>query len=442
MINYREVSLWKDVKPKEWNDWHWQLANRITDIDTLSRVIALTPEEKKALNDDLLELRMAITPYYATLMDPNDINCPIRMQAVPTSAERNTAEEDFHDPLAEDRYAPVPGFVHRYPDRGILLVTDQCSMYCRFCTRRRFAGEIDRPKSREEMQAAIDYIEKTEALRDILITGGDPLTMEDDNLEWLLRSLRRIPHVEIIRIGTRVPAVMPQRITNSLVTMLKKFHPLWINVHFNHPKEITPHSARALNMLANAGIPLGNQSVLLRGINDCPYIFKELFHKLLVNRVRPYYIYQCDLSRGISHFRTSVGKGIEIIEALRGHTTGMAVPTFVIDAPGGGGKIPVMPNYVLAQGERRIVLRNFEGTITVYTEPENAGSHCHGCKEICMRQSASSGGGVSELLEGGRLQLEPQELKREERRHQWMEEKAQPQSAPDAQRPIPASKDK
>ena len=423
MKDYREISLWKNVTPEEWNDWHWQLANRITDIETLGEIITLTSEEKKALNDDLLELRMAITPYYATLMDPKDVNCPIRMQAVPTSKERNTVQEDFYDPLAEDRYAPVPGFVHRYPDRGILLVTDQCSMYCRFCTRRRFAGEVDRPKSREEIQAAIDYIERTPVLRDVLITGGDPLTMEDDNLEWLLASLRRIPHVEIIRIGTRVPAVMPQRITSSLTSMLKQFHPLWINVHFNHPKEITPYSTRALNMLADAGIPLGNQSVLLRGINDCPYIFKELFQKLLMNRVRPYYIYQCDLSRGISHFRTSVGKGIEIIEFLRGHTTGMAVPTFVIDAPGGGGKIPLMPNYLLAQGERRVVLRNFEGTITVYTEPEDASSHCHGCTDICLRQSASSGGGVSELLEGSRLQLEPQVLKREERRHQWMEEK-------------------
>ena len=236
MKDYREISLWKNVTPEEWNDWHWQLANRITDIETLGEIITLTSEEKKALNDDLLELRMAITPYYATLMDPKDVNCPIRMQAVPTSKERNTAEEDFYDPLAEDRYAPVPGFVHRYPDRGILLVTDQCSMYCRFCTRRRFAGEVDRPKSREEIQAAIDYIERTPVLRDVLVTGGDPLTMEDDNLEWLLASLRRIPHVEIIRIGTRVPAVMPQRITSSLVSMLRQFHPLWINVHFNHPK--------------------------------------------------------------------------------------------------------------------------------------------------------------------------------------------------------------
>lgn len=411
--------LWKDVSEKDWNDWRWQLAHRVTEATTLSKVIDLSADEVEALDRSLNLLRMAITPYYASLIDPHDPKCPIRMQAVPTLAETYTAPEDLLDPLKEDSHSPVRGLTHRYPDRCIMLVTDQCSMYCRHCTRRRFAGEKDRPMEKKAMEACLDYIRRTPALRDVLVTGGDPLTLENGILEWILKELRSIPHVEIIRIGTRIPAVLPQRITSKLCSMLKKYHPLWVNVHFNHPKELTEEAGRAIEMLADAGIPVGNQSVLLKGVNDCPYIFRELNQGLLKHRARPYYIYQCDLSQGISHFRTSVGKGLEIMEFLRGHTSGMAVPTFVVDAPGGGGKIPVMPQYLLSRSDRKVLLRNFEGVITAYTEPEEDRSVCHeNCHEICARQKSFSLEGLASLMTGERRSLEPKDLARRERQNQ------------------------
>ncbi len=419
MREYRRPEIWRDVEENQWNDWHWQLANRITEVDTLARVIDLSGDETDALDRSLHLLRMAITPYYAGLMDKADPGCPIRMQAVPTLAETYTAPEDLLDPLREDSHSPVQGLTHRYPDRCIMLVTDQCSMYCRHCTRRRFAGETDRPMSRKAMEACLDYIRRTPVIRDVLVTGGDPMTLEDATLEWLLGELRSITHVEIIRLGTRVPAVLPQRITPELCAMLKKFHPLWVNVHFNHPKELTAEAGAALERLADSGIPVGNQSVLLKGVNDCPYIFRELNQGLLRHRARPYYIYQCDLSQGISHFRTAVGKGIEIIEFLRGHTSGMAVPTFVVDAPGGGGKIPVMPQYLLSQSDRKVLLRNFEGVITTYTEPEDNSSRCHGnCHELCARQKTFSREGLASLFEGEKQSLEPKDLARRKRQNQ------------------------
>lgn len=369
--------------------WHWQLKHRITGIDMLERYIALSPEENKGINDCLQQFRMAVTPYYASLMDPNDPHCPIRKQAVPSVQELVSGKCDMDDPLNEDSDSPVPGLTHRYPDRVLLLVTDQCAMYCRHCTRRRIAGQHDTSMPKQQIENAINYIRKNPVIRDVVISGGDPLTLSDSQIEFILSELRSIPHVEIIRIGTRVPVVMPQRITASLCSIIQRYHPVWMNLHFNHPKEITPQSSQACEMLANHGIPLGNQTVLLKGINDCPHIMKELMQKLLKIRVRPYYIYQCDLSRGIAHFRTPVSKGIHIMENLRGHTSGLAVPHFVIDAPGGGGKIPVAPQYLISQSDKQVILRNYEGKIFVYTEPENYHSSCScaSCQETKLNHS-------------------------------------------------------
>lgn len=414
MQDYRRIPLWKDVTAAEWNDWRWQLKNRLVDLDTLKQVIPLTPEEEQGVRDCLSALRMAITPYYASLIDPEDPNCPIRRQAIPTARELYYAEEDMADPLLEDTDSPAPGLTHRYPDRVLFLVTDQCSMYCRHCTRRRIAGTTDQARSQKEIDASIEYIRNTPSVRDVLLSGGDALMLGNERLEYILRALRQIPHVEIIRIGTRAPVVMPQRITPELVAMLRQYHPLYVNVHFNHPKEITPEAKEACERLADAGIPLGNQTVLLRGINDDPAIMKQLVHGLLKIRVRPYYIYQCDLSQGISHFRTRVSKGIEIIESLRGHTSGLAVPTFVVDAPGGGGKIPVMPQYLISMSDRRVVLRNYEGVLATYTEPDfQLGAEP-------PKQAANQpkqGPSVSGLLQGHKLSLEPSGLSRLRRRN-------------------------
>lgn len=413
MASYKEISLWKDVKEEEWNDWHWQVKNRISDIETLKKVVNLTSQEEEDIKKVLTKFRMAITPYYASLMDKNDRRCPIRMQAVPTVSETHISKADMTDPLHEDEDSPVDCLTHRYPDRVLFLVTDQCSMYCRHCTRRRFAGQQDFAVADDRIEKAIDYIRKTPEVRDVLLSGGDALLISDDKLEYIIKKLREIPHVEIIRLGTRVPVVCPQRITDNLVNMLKKYHPIWVNTHFNHPKEITKESTEAIRKLVDAGIPVGNQSVLLRGVNDCVHIMKDLVHALVKIRVRPYYVYQCDLSLGIEHFRTSVGKGIEIIEGLRGHTSGFAVPTFVVDAPGGGGKIPVMPEYVISRSPHKVILRNYEGVITTYTEPNNPDIDCQ-C-DVCKGKKKGSNSGVSSLLSGNTLALEPSHLARKER---------------------------
>ena len=317
------------------------------------------------------------------------------------------------DPLHEDEDSPVPGLTHRYPDRVLLLITDMCSMYCRHCTRRRFAGQKDGESAIERIDRAIEYIAKTPQVRDVLLSGGDSLCVSDERLEYIISRVRQIPHVEIIRLGSRTPVVCPQRITDDLVNMLKKYHPVWLNTHFNHPQEVTKEAAEACAKLANAGIPLGNQTVLLRGVNDCVNTMKKLMHELVKMRVRPYYIYQCDLSMGIEHFRTPVSKGIEIIEGLRGHTSGYAVPTFVVDAPGGGGKTPVMPQYVISQAPGKVVLRNFEGVITTYTEPTDYKNECN-C-EYCKAAQNKSIEGVSSLLEGKGMAIEPSVLSRKER---------------------------
>jgi lysine 2,3-aminomutase len=409
----RRYELFGHVSDEEWNDWKWQIRNRIETVEELKKYLPLTQEEEEAISKTLQTLRMAITPYYLSLIDPNDPNDPIRKRAVPTINELYRASEDLVDPLSEDVDSPVPGLTHRYPDRVLLLITDQCSMYCRHCTRRRFAGQTDAPLPMDKIERAIEYIAKTPQIRDVLISGGDPLTLSDDKLESIIKRLREIPHVEIIRIGSSTPVVLPQRITPELVNMLKKYHPIWVNTHFNHPHEITEDSRRACEMLADAGIPLGNQTVLLRGVNDCVHVMKKLVHELVKIRVRPYYIYQCDLSLGLSHFRTPVSKGIEIIEALRGHTSGFCVPTFVVDAPGGGGKIPVGPNYVISQSHDKVVLRNYEGVITTYIEPQNyMPGPC-----VCDEEIPEEITGVAGLLQQDKIAtIEPQELERKKRR--------------------------
>lgn len=406
-----DISQWASIPDEHWNDWNWQISHRLTTIEDLKEVVPLSQTEEAGIAHCLETMRMAVTPYYASIMDPNDPQCPIRKQAIPTSLELHVGEYDLRDPLHEDTDSPVPGLTHRYPDRVLLIVTDQCSMYCRHCTRRRMAGQTDQALPLERFKKALEYIRSTPQIRDVVISGGDPLTLSDDRLEYIISNLRAIPHVEIIRIGTRTPVVLPMRITENLVQMLRKYHPIWINTHFNHPKELTPESQAALARLADGGIPLGNQSVLLQGINDCPNIMKKLVHGLVKNRVRPYYIYQCDLSTGIEHFRTSVSKGIEIIESLRGHTSGFAVPTYVIDAPGGGGKIPVSPQYLISMGPNKVVLRNYEGVITVYDEPNRLQEKCQ-C-EYCREQANSLG--VMKLLNHQKLSLEPDNLARRHR---------------------------
>lgn len=396
-------TIFTDIPDAQWNDWHWQYKNRIESAEVLSKYIPLSDDETAQINRCLNTYRMAITPYYLSLIDPADPYDPIRLQAVPCAKELYIAPEDQRDPLHEETDSPCTGLTHRYPDRVLFLVTNQCSMYCRHCTRRRFSGQEDTALTKCQIDASIEYIRAHKEVRDVLVSGGDPFTLSDDKLEYILSNLRAIDHVEIIRIGTRIPVVMPQRVTPELCAMLKKYHPLWVNVQFNHPNEITEESTAACAMLLDAGIPLGNQSVLLRGINDCPHVMRKLVRKLVQIRVRPYYIYQCDLSLGLSHLRTSVAKGMEVMEGLQGHTTGFAVPVYVIDAPGGGGKIPIMPNHIVSQGHRKYVLRNFEGRITTYTEPEGYEPECH-C-EVCRKERADQMKGVVLLAKGDQMTL-------------------------------------
>ena len=405
--------LFADVPQEKWNDWRWQVRNRIETLDDLKKYIKLTPQEQEGVARCLDSLRMAITPYYLSLINLDDPFDPVRMQAVPTAKELHRADADLLDPLHEDTDSPVPGLTHRYPDRVLMLVTDQCSMYCRHCTRRRFAGQKDCEVQISRIDKYIEYVAAHPEVRDVLLSGGDALLLSDEKLEGIIKRLREIKHVEIIRIGSRTPVVMPQRITPELCAMLKKYHPIWLNTHFNHPNEITPESRRACEMLADAGVPLGNQSVLLAGVNDCVHVMKRLVHELVKLRVRPYYIYHCDLSMGLEHFRTPVSKGIEIIEGLRGHTSGFAVPTFVVDAPGGGGKIPVMPEYLISMSPDKVILRNFEGVITTYSQPKHYDNVCH-CPD-CTAKEKKKLVGVAGLEQGQALSLEPAGLLRNDR---------------------------
>ena len=372
----KEISetISNDASRSNWKNYKWQLGHAIKDIDTFEDVtcIKFDEEEKQVYEKVLKKFPLSITPYYLSLIDfDNYKDDPIFIQAFPDPRELVISKYDIKDSLAEDKDSPVPGITHRYPDRVLFLISNICSMYCRHCTRKRRVGDVDSIPNKSEILEGIEYIKNTPEVRDVLLSGGDPLMLSDDYLDWILTELQAIPHVEVIRIGTRMPVVLPYRVTDDLVNMLKKHHPLWINTQFNHPREVTTSSRDAIRMLADAGIPLGNQSVLLAGVNDCPILMKRLVQRLVQNRVRPYYLYQCDLSEGLTHFRTPVGKGIEIIESLIGHTSGFAVPTYVIDAPGGGGKIPVMPNYLISWSTNKVILRNYEGVITSYKEPDS-----------------------------------------------------------------------
>ncbi|MFW6061231.1 MAG: lysine 2,3-aminomutase [Planctomycetota bacterium] len=366
--------LHKGADLSNWRDWKWQLRHSVQKLDSVENLLGIqfTEEERAKLEQTVAKFPLSITPYYLSLIDTEEFRTdPVFLQSVPTPAELDIADCDMSDPLHEDADSPVPGITHRYPDRVLFYVSHVCSMYCRHCTRKRKVGDVDSIPGREDIQRGLEYIRNTPQVRDVLLSGGDPFMLNDEWLDWILTELRQIPHVEVIRIGTRMPVVLPYRVTDKLVNMLKKHHPLWVNTHFNHPREVTQSAKEALAKLADAGIPLGNQSVLLAGVNDCPRIMKSLVHKLVANRVRPYYIYQCDLSEGLTHFRTPVGKGIEILESLIGHTSGFAVPRYVIDAPGGGGKIPVMPQYLISWSTNKVVLRNYEGVITTYKEPDS-----------------------------------------------------------------------
>jgi lysine 2,3-aminomutase len=415
-VEYKHIPLFKDVTEEEWNDWKWQLRNAIRDIPTLEKVIELTDEEKENLSKTLDKFKMAITPYYAALMDKEKKDCPVRMLAVPTLNELYVAPSDLDDPLHEDEDSPAPGLTHRYPDRALLLVTPECSMYCRHCTRRRLVGEVDENVGKSKLEQAFEYIRNTPEIRDVVVSGGDPLILSDERLDYILGELRKIEHIEIIRIGSRMPVVLPQRITDDLCNIIKKHHPVFVNTHFNHPKEITAEAKAACEKLANNGVNVGNQAVLLKGVNDCPNIMKSLMHQLLRIRVRPYYIYQCDLSEGISHFRTKVSKGIEIIENLRGHTSGLAVPTFVVDAPGGGGKIPVMPNYLISQNKKRVILRNYESVVAAYDQPHYVEDHDSETCEFCQDERLSAKDGVAKLLSNGDISILPENLRRKNRK--------------------------
>lgn len=359
---------------KQWKDWKWQMRHAVKTIEAFENLtgIRFSPEEKASFKTTIDRFPLSITPYYLSLINKDNYkNDPVFKQSFLDNRELIVSKSEMSDPLSEDHDSPVPGITHRYPDRVLFLVSNVCAMYCRHCTRKRKVGDVDFIPDRNQIKQGLEYIRNTPQVRDVLLSGGDPFLMSDEYLDWILTELQAIPHVQVIRIGTRTPVVLPYRITDKLVSVLKKHHPIWINTHFNHPREITASAKEALVKLADAGIPLGNQSVLLADVNDCPRIMKELVQQLVMNRVRPYYIYQCDLSEGLSHFRTPVRKGIEIMESLIGHTSGFAVPTFVIDAPGGGGKIPVMPHYIMSWSTNKVILRNYEGVITSYREPDN-----------------------------------------------------------------------
>ena len=359
---------WPNATPEEWNSWHWQQKNRVTKLEELELHLKLTPEERAGVILSAHKLAMGITPHYFNLLDATDPDCPIRRQVIPRIEETQTHRSEMADPCGEDSHMPVPGLVHRYPDRVLFLITDRCASYCRYCTRSRVVSGVGEQELHTNFEEAFVYLEQHKEIRDVLLSGGDPLLFSDDKLEKILSRLRSIPHIEFLRIGTRVPIFLPQRITPALCAMLQKYHPLWMSIHTNHPRELTIEVRDALARLANHGIPLGNQSVLLAKINDSIPVMKELVQKLLRCRVRPYYLYQCDLITGSHHLRTSVKKGIEIIEGLRGHTTGYAIPQFVIDAPGGGGKVPINPNYLLSHDDEKVVLRNYEGKTFEYPE--------------------------------------------------------------------------
>ena len=403
----RRAPQWADVPDAQWDDWRWQLSNRVNSLEEIGAILELTDDERAGLSAEG-KFRVDITPYFISLIDPKDPADPIRRQVIPVGSEAASFTGMMEDSLGEDLHSPVPGLVHRYPDRVLMLVTTQCASYCRYCTRSRIVGDPTQNFNSKDHEAQLDYLRRTPQIRDVLISGGDGLTLAPKLFEKILRGLREIPHIEVIRIGSRVPVFLPQRVDDELAEMLAKYHPLWINLHFNHASEITPEVSRAVDKLTRAGIPVGNQSVLLAGVNDCVHTMRNLVHRLVENRIRPYYIYQCDLVEGSGHFRTPVGKGLEIIEGLRGHTSGYAVPTYVIDAPGGGGKIPVMPNYLISYSDHKVILRNYEGYISTYEEPEGYTKHDAARCVDCRNPRPEPGqAGISGLLEGKGMWIEP-----------------------------------
>lgn len=361
--------IWKDAPDTDWNNWIWQQQKRIKNMEVLEKVLKVTDEERGAFAKSHEMFNMGITPYYASLMDPNDPNCPIRLQSVPKYGEMNILPTDWEDPLQEERDMPVPAITHRYPDRVLFYTTHNCPVYCRHCTRKRKVADPSSSTANKQLEDGLAYIESHKEIRDVVISGGDPLSNSDDRLEYILSRLRAMDHIEVFRIGTRNLVTLPQRITDNFANMLRKYAPVFIHTHFNHPKECTQEAFDACAKLADAGCVINNQMVLLKGVNDDAKIVKELNHKLLMMRVRPYYIFQCDMSQGISHFRTPIEKGLEIIENLRGWTSGMAVPHFVVDAPGGGGKIPLLPTYLVKHEGKKWVLRNFQKKEFEYIEP-------------------------------------------------------------------------
>jgi lysine 2,3-aminomutase len=404
----KRAPVYASIPDEKWLNWRWQLSNRINSVEEFEKIIPLTDSERQALRAPNL-FRVEITPYFISLINPDDPDDPVRKQVVPTSAEMVPFTAMMKDSLAEDRHSPVPGLVHRYPDRVLMLVTTQCATYCRYCTRSRIVGDPSATFSRTEFEMQLEYLKRTPQVRDVLLSGGDPLVLAPKILEEILTRLREIPHIEIIRIGSRVPVFMPMRITEELTDMLQKFHPLWMNIHVNHSNEITHELAGACDRLTRAGIPLGNQSVLLAGVNDNVHVQRQLVQDLVRMRVRPYYLYQCDLVEGAGHFRTPVAKGIEIMEGLRGHTSGYAVPAYMIDAPGGGGKIPVAPQYLISMSDHKIILRNFEGYITTYEEPTDYAPE-HAAKFKGARRFEPGQTGITGLLDGDQMFIKPEDF--------------------------------
>lgn len=402
----KRAPIFADVPDKKWNSWRWQLSNRINTPEEFEEILTLTDSERKALSAAHL-FRVDITPYFISLIDPDDPDDPIRKQVVPTETEMVPFTAMMEDSLAEDRHSPVPGLVHRYPDRALMLVTTQCASYCRYCTRSRIVGDPSATFSSAEFEMQLDYLKRTPQIRDVLLSGGDPLVLAPKILEEILSRLREIPHIEIVRIGSRVPVFIPMRITSELTDMLQKYHPLWLNIHVNHPNEISAELAEACDRMTRAGIPLGNQTVLMAGINDNVHIQRQLVHQLVRIRVRPYYMYQCDLVEGAGHFRTAVAKGIEIMEGLRGHTSGFAVHQYIIDAPGGGGKIPISPNYQISMSDHKIVLRNYEGYITTYEEPVDYKPDDAARYKLEKRPEPGQSG-ITGLLDGENMFIKPE----------------------------------
>jgi len=408
-LYFQKFKPWEKVSREQWDDWKWQMKNTLTTGDDFQKIIPISEEERNRINSTLEKYKFAVTPYWASLIDTKNPECPFKLQAVPTPDELNVSVGEFSDPLGEEVDSPVPGLTHRYPDRVLVLITTICSLYCRFCTRRRIILDKEGHLERGQMEKILDYIGKHPEIRDVILSGGDAV-VTGTILETWLKGLRKIPHVEIIRIASKIPCVMPMRITDELVQIIKKYTPIYFMTHFNHPYEVTPEAKQACDRLIENGIPIMNQAVLLRKINSDPQILKKLMHELLKIRVKPYYIYQCDLSEGISHFRTPVEKGVEIIENLRGHTSGLAVPEFVIDVPGGGGKVPISPNYLISHSDKKVILRNYKGMIAPYPEPEQTDCSCS-TSDAVRKTLIADHQGVSELFENENLTLEPHEVK-------------------------------